>query len=205
MNFSTDRDLLAREPKLFTDLAVLAPPRVSVNDASVTGTTLTSASADFIAAGVEPGSVVLLAGTPHEVTARIDAQTLTVSLLRKSLSHAAIPGTQGTNLALVARSFEAHAALVKGALLELVRTDEDAIVSLTQMAYLETLGTLERLYASAGALLDGGWRDTLLLKADGYRRDFHAALRRASVLLDEDNDGFADRRVDLANVRLIRN
>lgn len=205
MNFSTDRDLLVMEPNVFTDAAIAAQTRLSVADAAVSGTTLTSAAADFAAAGIDAGSVVLIADVAHEVVGRDDAHTLTVSLPRAQLSDAPIPGPGGTGLSLVARTFAPQAALVHDALLRLIgidtddpdaTLDEDSVVSLSTMSHLETLGTLERLYASAGELIaPGGWRNTLLLKGDDYRRRFREALGRAAILLDADGDGHADRTV----------
>lgn len=204
MNFSTDRDLIISEPTVFDDLPLLAQQPVNVTDAAVAGTTLTSAAADFVAAQVEPGSVVLIAGVAHEVTARADAHTLTVSLLRARLSDPPIPGTQGEGLACVARTFAPQAALVHDALVALLGVDEDAIVSLSAMARLETLGTLERLYAGAGALAVGGWRNTFLLKADDYRRRFGESLRHARILVDLDGDGIAERTLQPGLIPLVR-
>ena len=73
MNFSTDRDLLALEPNVFNDVPLTSQRRLSVTDAAITGTTLASASADFVAAQVETGSVVLVNNNPLEVLARVDA------------------------------------------------------------------------------------------------------------------------------------
>ncbi len=199
MNFSTDRDLLVDEPALFNDVAYVGQQRLRVTDGAFDGTTLTSAAADFVASGVEPGGVVLIAGVPHEVIVRTDANTLGVSLLRLRLSDAPLPGVAGSNLEVIARTFAPQAGLVHDHLLRLLGLtgedggpDEDALVSLSVMARLEALGTLERVYSGAAALV--GDNDGVLLKAGDYRERFRWALRGAVVLLDLDGDGRADTR-----------
>ncbi|MEE9211375.1 MAG: hypothetical protein V3U29_01850 [Phycisphaeraceae bacterium] len=211
MNFSTDRDLLALEPNVFRDVPLLSQQRVSVTDAVVSGTTLTSATADFQAAGVDAGSVVLVSEVAHEVVARTDANTLTISLPRTSLIEASIPSGDGTNLAVVARTFAPQATLVHDVLLRLVGIDpndpdseitEDSIVSLGVLSRLEALGTLERVYSAALAL--AGDNSPLHEKTREYRRRFQAACASASVLIDLNGDGQADARRTLGVIRLRR-
>lgn len=211
MNFSTDRDLLMHEPSVFTDAPFVAQQRLHVTDGALSGTQLTSADADFEAAQVEAGSVVLVGRTPYEVVKRIDAQTLTVSLLRTRLSDEAIPGPEGTDLDVKARTFAPQAALMHDALLRLLGIDpsdpytpltEDAVVSLSVMARLEALGTLERIYSGAAAL--SGDNDQLHAKAREYGRLFHLAAAQSTVLVDVDGDGHADERRHLGLVRMKR-
>lgn len=214
MNFSSDRDLLVLEPGVFEALAAQGHQRVSVADAAVTGVTLTSAAADFAAGGVEAGFVALINGMAHEVVARVDAHTLTVSLPRARLSEAPAPGVQGSNLPLVVRTFSPQAKRVHDNLLQVLGIDpdapdpqrsEDQIVSLAVMSRLEALGTLERLYSAALALdEDYPYTHALVRKAIEYRRRFSQALRRSVVLLDRDGDGKADTRLDLGRVILER-
>lgn len=211
MNFSTDRDLLALEPGVFLDVPFAAQQRVSVSDGVLTGTTLTSAEADFEAAQVESGHVVLINRLAHEVIERVDAGTLTVSLLRARATGPAIPGAEGTGLSVKVRSFAAQAALVHDELLRLLGIDpddpeavldEDAVVSLSMMAQLEALGTLERVYTGAAALV--GDNETVSRKAQHYRRRFREALAQATVLIDTDGDGRANERRHFGLVRLLR-
>ena len=213
MNFSTDRDLLAMEPTLFHDVPWAGQERLAIDDAVVTDTTVASA-ADFAAAGIETGSVVLIAQRAHEVLARPDAHRLTVSLLRAQLSDPPLAGphADGQPQPLLARTFAPQAALVQDSLLRLLHIDpddtrpdaprEDAIVSLSVMSRLETLGTLERIFSGAAALT--GDNQTLLYKAGEYRRRFRRAAAQATVLPDTDGDGLADQRRHLGVARLHR-
>lgn len=212
MNFSTDRDLLALEPAVFTELSWAAQQRLSVSDGVLSGgTTLSSATADFEMAQVEVGSVVLVNDVAMEVIARTDANTLTVSLVRASLADEAIGGTDGSQLPVVARTLAPQAALVHDGLLQLLGIDaddpdpcltEDAIISLSLMAKLEAVGALERAYSGAAALV--GDNQGLLAKAQRWRTAFGQAVHSATVLLDVDGDGVVDEKRQLNVTRLVR-
>lgn len=211
MNFSTDRDLLLYEPTLFSDVPWVSQQRLSVTDGEVTGTTLASISADFELARVEAGSVVLIDKTPVEVIERIDAMTLTVSLLRARLSDAAIPPGDGSSKAVIVRTFVPQAELVCASLLRMLGLDcedpeqpldADAVVSLSLMARLESLGTLERIFSSAAALT--GDNDGLLFKAAEYRRRLLEAASRSPVQVDTNGDGLPDEKRYIGLSRLTR-
>jgi len=213
MNFSTDRDLLALEPNVFNDAPLTNQRRLTVTDAVIAGTTLTSASADFAAAQVESASVVVVDTIPLEVIERVDANTLTVSKPRVQTSDAAIPPGDGSALTLHVETFAPQAALVHDALLRMMGLDpedasapvtEDAIISISLMVHLETLGTLERVY-SASVALTGDNNPELIRRAELYRNRFASARERAVILLDADGDGRADTRLSLPTSRLVRN
>ena len=211
MNFSTDRDLLLYEPTLFNDLTWVSQQRLSVSDGDLTGTTLTSAQADFETAQVDAGSVLLVAQTPVEVVERIDAMTLTVSLVRARTSDAAIPPGDVALASVVVRTFAPQAELVSISLLRMLGLDADdpdqpldaeAVVSLSLMARLEALGTLERVFSSAAALT--GDNDTLLFKAAAYRRRLFEAASRCPVQIDTTGDGLTDEKRYIGVSRLTR-
>ena len=209
MNFSTDRDLLVLEPHVFVDVPMMSQQRLSVTDASLSGTTLTTATGDFAAAQVDAGCVLLFTDndTAVEVVSRTDANTVEVSLPRADPNTAPIPPAPGsfpngtTGLKVVARTFELQAATVHSLLLRLAGIDTDnpdepltadSIVSRSVMAHLEALGTLELTYAAAATIT--GDNDEVRAKADRYRKRFNDALREACVLLDLNGDGFADQQ-----------
>ncbi|MEM9294948.1 MAG: hypothetical protein AAGA57_04025 [Planctomycetota bacterium] len=214
--FSTDRDLLALEPEAFNDLAFFAQLRVSVNDAEVTQTDLTSVNANFETAQIEPGHIAVVDRHPCEVVARTDAMSLTLSALRTQTSDPAIPPTvQGAGLSLRIRTFAPQARLVGLDLLQALGVDpedataqaenrptEDAILSLNRMAQLEALGTLHRLYAAASAV--DTRQEAFLHKAEHYRSAFREALRKATVLIDVNQDGLPEERRSFAVAPLRR-
>jgi hypothetical protein len=211
MNFATDRDLLAYDPAVFNELPFAAQQRVCVDDAELSGTTLTSPSADFVLADVSVGSVVLIDAVPYEVIERLGAGSLTVSRLRSRLDDPPIPGTDAGPVTAVARTFEPQATLVHATLLRLLGIDpddhggdltEDAVLSLTLMARLEALGTLELAYASAATVT--GDNASLRAKAEQHRSRFQRELASARVLIDRNGDGLPDERRTLGVLRMSR-
>ncbi len=211
MNFSTDRDLLAIEPAVFEDVPFAAQRRLSVTDGSVSGNTLTSVAADFLSAQVDAGAVVLVGGVAHEVLTRTDANTLTVSLPRSHTTDPGIPGGDGVGLDVLAQTFSPQAELVHDGLLRLIGINPDdlgseltesTVLSVSLMARVEALGTLELVYSGAASLV--GDNDTLLMKAGEYRRRFRQACAGATLSLDTDGDGLADRRLSLGTIHFAR-
>lgn len=211
MNFSTDRDLLLYEPTLFNDVPWIAQQRLSVTDGDVTGTTLSSATADFETAQVDAGSILLVDKVPVEVISLTDSMTLTASLPRARTTDAAIPPGDGSSKSVIARTFAPQAELVCAALLRMLGLDSDdpdqpldadAVVSLSLMARLEALGTLERVFSSAAALT--GDNDGLLYKASEYRRRFAEAASRSPVQIDTNGDGLPDEKRYIGLSRLTR-
>ena len=214
MNFSTDRDLLLLEPRVFNDVAFIAQEFVHESDGAVSATTLTSVQADFEMADVDAGSVVLISQVPHEVVERIDANMLTISLPRARTSDVAVPGESGSSQEIIVRTFRQQAALVHDALLRMIGIDpddsggldEDAVISLNLMAKLEALGTLERVYSAAQLYDSMGETDNTYFreKADEYRSRFATARERATILIDVNQDGLAEERRRLGLIRLRR-
>lgn len=211
MNFSTDRDLLLYELTLFNDLPWVSQERLRVTDGEVTETTLTSAQVDFELAQIDTGSVLLIGKLAVEVVARVDPMTLTVSLPRTRTTDAAIPPGDRAVCTVIARTFAPQAALVCGSLLRMLGLDRDdpmqpldadAVVSLSLMARLETLGTLERVFSSAAALT--GDNDELLFKAAEYRRRFIQCASRSPVQIDTTGDGLPDEKRYIGVGRLTR-
>ena len=211
MNFSSDRDLLLYEPTLFNDLPWVSQQRLSVSDGDVVGTTLMSAQADFEAAQVDVGSILLVGSTPVEVLERVDESTVTVSMARTRTTDAAIPPGDVAAASVVHRTFAPQAALVCGSLLRMLGLDGDdpvqpldaeAVVSLSLMARLEALGTLERVFSSAAALT--GDNDVLLFKAAEYRRRLFEAASRCPVHIDTTGDGLPDEKRYIGVSRMTR-
>jgi len=211
MTFSNDRDLLAYEPALFTELPLAGQQRLRATDASVVGTTLSSGSADFDAAAIAAGHVVLLFETPCEVLERIDAHTLTVSRLRGSEEEPAIPPGDAANAEIRIRTFAPQARLVHEDLLRTLGIDRDnpaetlsasSVISLATVRQVEVLGTLALAYAAA--TVAGEDAPPIHAKATHYQRQFDRARRRAVVLIDTNGDGQPDLHRRPANITLTR-
>ena len=211
MNFSTDRDLLVYEPNVFADIPFPGQERFHATDASITGTTLTSTSADFAAAAVEGGSVVLINSIATEVVQRIDANTLSVSTLRSRLSDSLIGPGDTTGAEVIVRTFAPQAVLVHDELLRMIgivtndpkfSLSQDDIVSESVMSRLEALGALHRIYSGAATVV--GENEQLWRKADEYQRRYQTACRQAIVWLDTDGDGKGDLRKHFGVGELVR-
>jgi hypothetical protein len=211
MNFSTDRDLLIYEPTLFQDVPWASQERAHVTDAVTSGTTLTSVNGDFASAAVGVGHVVMIDQTPYEVISRLSSTELKISRLRARLTDEALPVPPGSEQVAIVRTFEPQAAMLHEQLLHLLglesergsaRVTEQAIISVSVMARLEALGTLERVFSGAAAMT--GDNEALHRKATEYREQFAHALRRATILLDVDGDGRVDQRRSFSDPRLTR-
>jgi len=213
MAFATDRDLLIAEPNVFRDLPMLSQQRLVTDDAHVTGVTLTSPTADFAEARVDAGGVVVLDGTAIEVVQRIDANTLSVSMIRGVNDALAIPPGDRVGATVQARTFEPQIERIHRELLERIGIGTggeqretswtiDMIVSVDRMVELETLGTLSRIYVMAQAMT--GDNGPLCNRANHYQRRFDQLMQRTHIRLDPGGDGRVDLTVPLGRVRLQR-
>lgn len=201
--FATDRDLLVLEPRLFFDIAWTAQKRIDATGGSIdaAGTTLTLAGVDFAAQGVGPGSVVLAAGAPLEVIARVSPTQLSVSRLREGASASAVPATPGSALKIVVQTFAPQLALVHDQVLRMLGIEpgapaapgtptEAAITNPRSLALLEALGALHLIFAAAAALV--GPDSPHWIKAQMYRQRMATERQRARAELDLDADGLPD-------------
>jgi hypothetical protein len=186
-NFSTDSDLLAREPGVFAELPFAGQTKLRVTDANISGSTVTSTTGGFNR--LSAGDAVLFGEAAFAIAAIVNNNTLTL---------AAIPSgvTGGT---MYVRTFAPQARLVHQELMRVIGIDTDdpdqalgesAIVSVSLMKDLEVLGTLARAYTAA-ITLTGGTR-AVKDKAERYGRLFVRSLLGAAVLIDLDGDGYPD-------------
>ncbi|MDP1663408.1 MAG: hypothetical protein Q8L55_15970 [Phycisphaerales bacterium] len=204
--FATDIDLLVIEPSLFAEVG-WSGQRTVAAAGTLSGTTLTLASADLVAAGVEAGCVVLMNGVPLEVVSRTSATVLSVSLVRWGRTGPAIPPVGLTSGACEVYTFRPQTALAHRVVLRLLGLSEatpvptvsgsdgtalgeSAMVNSADAAMFEALVALHTIYASAGALAPAG--SGLATKAEQYRRRAGAERARLSALIDTNGDGLAD-------------
>lgn len=204
--FTSDRDLLILEPRLFFDVAWTAQRLVDLSTAAINtaGDTLTAAAGNFAALNILPGMVAIVAGTPLEITQRIDATTLRVSRLRASDTDPAIPAAPGTNLKLTVHTFRPQMQIVHDQLLRMLGIEpsppvtnpptaaltESAIVNSRAIALAEALGTLHLVYTAAAAVV--GTDSPMWAKALMYRDRFAAERRRLVAEIDLNADGLPD-------------
>lgn len=211
MPFARDRDLLPFEPNLFRDIAWAGQRRIDLPSATRTGTTLIATGADFVAAEITTGAVVVHAGVTLEVIDRFSATQLTISLLREAPNSPAIPPAPAANAPLTITSFTPQIAVVHEALLRALGiepTDPAATPSATDitnpaaLARVEALGALHLIFTAAAATADD--RSVLRTKADLYRDRFAALRRRLAVGVDLDGDGLPDATRRVNTLHLLR-
>lgn len=193
--FITDRDLLAYEPHLFIDLPISGQQSVEVSDASVNGTTLTTATGGL--ASLAAGDVLVLTGDGLEpLTLALESVT-DDSTGELANVPAELGGMSG--LTVSARSFRPQVELTHAELMRRLSLDPDdpaqlldesSVVSVSLVKCLEALGTLKAVFEAGQRL--GGDNEHVLAKAGHYARRYEAALRSAAVLIDTDGDGVAD-------------
>ena len=203
-----DRDLLVVEPTVFVGAAAVATTLLSVADAEVSGTSLTSATADFEANDIDEGHVAVVDGVPVEVVNRVADTQLSISLPRVSIEDGLIPPGDGTGLAFAVLTFERLIEQMQRELLKRVGVDGDhpidpldetAILNPATVGRVLALRVIASAFAHAAALnpLDA----SLAERASHSRDAAERSLLQTVVVLDKDGDGIADatRRLDVTS------
>ncbi len=210
MTFSNDQHLLRFEPLLLTDIDWPEVAIIDLTDAVTTGTTLTSATADFEDAGVQPGMIGILGVANVIEVISIDAAgQLTVSRPRANDEADVLPPGDGSSQALTIFSFEAIRTVVSQHIQDrlLGGSDElaaEQIVVNDQLKAAECLGVLSTIYRIAAEDASSSNPDNQRLKATYYSQQFKQKLNQLRVSIDLDGDGVADGFRDLGNIRYIR-
>lgn len=194
-----DRDLLIREPSLFLDASSVGTSMLSATDGVLSGTTLTSASSDFVAQGIELGHVVVVSGEALEVVSRTDANRLVVSKPRASTTDARIAPGDGSTLTLEVITFARLIGEVEAWVLgafgidasdPVTPLDETAILNPQEVEPLIALRAIARAFAVASALAPTD--SSLSQRAVLYAGLAAEARRQAKAVIDLDGDGIAD-------------
>jgi len=203
--FTTDRNLLILEPRLFHDVGWSAqtlinlPGAASINAA---GTTLTVTGADLAALGIDTGAVVLVAGAALEVISRQSATQALVSRPRAHRDDPSIPAQPGSGLSLLVHTFRPQIGVVHAQLLRALGLErgespgldgsvtEAQVTNPHDLALVESLGVLHIVFAAAAALVTDNslhW-----VKAQMYRQRFAEERHRARAMIDLDHDSRPD-------------
>ena len=201
MPLITDRDLLLIEPTAFTAAAAAATNIITVADAAVSGTTLSSATSDFAAAGVDAAHVAVFDGDALEIVSRLSATQLDISRPRASIDDEKIAPPAGSNKTLKINSF---ARLIDRTQKELLWSlgmhaddpvqplNADNIINSLALKQAIALRVLAQAFAAASAIdLDS---DSLLARSLLYGARGLAAVASLYVHVDLDGDGTADEK-----------
>jgi hypothetical protein len=199
MPLIADVDLLLIEPSLFIDGAAASTNLLTVTDGEVSGTALSSASADFVAANVDVGHVAVINGEALEILDRVSGTQLHVSRPRVQSTDDPIPPPDSTGQTLAINTFARLIDQTQRDLFQILALreddpdlplDEDEIVNVGPVGRLIALRTIERGYALASAAdVDDG---ALAARARHYTDLADKFAMSLTVLLDLDGDGRAD-------------
>lgn len=210
MALVTDRDLVVFEPNVFRDVAFTAQTRARTEDAALSGTVLTSASAQFATVRVDQGAVAVVDNMTLEVVERISETSLSVSVLRAEPELPLVPPAEGTGLSLRISSFDIQIAEAESRVTRSLGVDgwesqsESALTVLAEagVVRLIALGTLELVYAAASSRTETS--DPFWARSSWYGQRARAELRRVCARLDTDGDGLVDRVRRVQPARLVR-
>jgi len=209
----TDRDLLALDPTVFlsTGAGGVATSLYSSTDAGVSGSTLTSAAADFATRNITTGHVAVVNGAAVEVLSRTSGTVLEVSLPRVTKDEAAITPGNGSSLAMNVLSF---ARLIGQEQTRLLRElgadiedpeqplDETAVVNAAAVGGLIAQRVIHAAFAQAAA------RDpssaSLAARALMWLGSVTRAEASLVALIDLDGDGWPEMRRHLRAPRWVR-
>ena len=209
----TDRDLLALDPTVFlpTGAAGIATVLHASSDAAVSGSTLTSASADFAARGIDEGHVAVVNGAAVEILGRTSGTVLEISLPRPGEDDPAILPGDGSGLSLTVLSLARLIAQHQSALLAELglgpagnpwSLDETALVNADAVGVVLGQRIVREAFAQAAA------RDptdaSLQARADLWSRSLGRAEASLVALIDVDGDGLADILRHLRVPRFVR-
>lgn len=214
--FSNDVDVLKYEPALFGELHLPSQVQASGTDAVLSGTMLTAAGANFLAAGIEAGGVVSLRSTDGsldgacEIVSVDSATQLTVSVLRSDASGPAIAPPVGGAVSyristLAPQAVEAafrlteHFGIRPGNPASEIAVED--LVDTEGLRRTSALAVIAQVYAMWANSSQG---DPLRQKSSHYQKLFEQARQRCHLTVDLGSDGVTDVRRVGGVVRLVR-
>jgi hypothetical protein len=199
MSLIADVDLLLVEPSIFTAAAAAATSLLSAADAATSGTTLTSASSNFVAAGIDGSHVAVVGSEALEIVERLSATQLAVSRPRAQATDQQIAPPAGSGQTFQIISFARLIDQTQADLLSALGVDEhdpdlpldeSDVVNPAPLARLIALRSIERAFSLASAIDPDD--DSLPNRAAHYSALADEVAASTAVLLDLDGDGEAD-------------
>jgi len=213
--FCQDRDLLSVEPIIFLVSGFPSQELAAGSDGVLSGTTFTSASCDFEAAGTQPGMVLCTyttcpsEGRALEILAVQSATTLTVSVLRGDDEATSVPPPSGQNLSFYIRTYNSQVRTTSSMLSEKLRqlaevagidtADYADSAQLRITAVYAALGDIFVARAENAAAYDANW-----IKARHYCNESRRLQLQLRLVVDADGDGLAEQTRTLGNMTLRR-
>lgn len=216
VTFSSDVDVLKYEPSLFGDLHLPSQVQASGTGATLNGTTLTAAQADFIASDVQAGGVAYLRSADgsldgaYEIVSVDSATQLTVSVLRADAASPAVAPPIGGEVSYRISTLAPQAVDAAFQLTEHFGIPPgdpageiavESLVGIEGLRRASALLVISKVYATwAGRDDDECFSRKSLL----YQQLFEKARQRCRVNIDLGSDGAANIRRVGGVVRLVR-
>ncbi len=204
VRFSSDIDILKREPVLFGELHLPSQVLTQGTGAELSGTTLTDGAGSFTDTGVEVGGVIYLKSADgaldgaYEIVAVNSATELAVSVLRADTADSPVAPPQASDVSYRISTFAAQATEAAFQLTEYFGiqpgnpTSEittENIVDMEGLRRASVFLVISGVYATWANRIasEGHWRKSL-----HYRQLFEKARQRCRLSIDLGTDGIAD-------------
>lgn len=204
VQFSSDVDILKYEPVLFGQLHLPWQVLARGTSASLSGTTLTDDTVDFVAAGIEAGHVVYLQSADavldgaYEVVSIDSSTQLTVSVLRADNDANPVAPPPAGDVSYRISTFGPQASEAAFQLTEYFgiqpgapasSTTADDIVDTEALCRVSVFAVISAAYAmwAGQKVCQEFWTKSL-----HYRQRFEKARQRCHISIDLGADGIAD-------------
>jgi hypothetical protein len=216
VRFSSDVDILKYEPILFGELHLSWQVLASGSGATLDGTTLTDAAADFASRRVEAGGVVHLKSADgaldgaYEIVSVDSATELTVSVVRADVADDPVAPPQGSDISYRISTFAPQATEAAGELTEhfgIRPGDPGSEIGVENILDTEVLRRVSTFSVIARVLaMWAGHGDSqgLWSKSVHYRQLFERARQRCRLTIDLGHDGAPDIVRIGGAIRLVR-
>ncbi len=214
--FSNDADILKYEPILFGELHLPGQVLAAGTGGTLSGTTFTASSGDFVSASVLCGGVVYLQSAEgvlegaYEIVSVDSATQLTISVVRADSNDEPIAPPAANDISYRISTFGPQASEVGFQLTEYFGIgpgnpasdyDADDVLDASVLKRASVFAVIASVYAmlASKAEDENFWKKSL-----HYQRLFEKARERCRLSIDVGSDGLADVTKVGASVRLVR-
>jgi hypothetical protein len=216
VSFSNDADILKYEPVLFGQLHLPWQVLAAGTAGTLSGTTFTAGSADFVSAQVSAGGVIYLRsadGLPdgaYEIVSVDSATQLTISVIRSDSTSLAVAPPAASDITYRVSTFGPQAGEVGFQLTEYFGIRPGNPASTYEVEDVLDTDVLKRasvfaVISSVYAMLASKDKDeNFWKKSTHYQSLFERARERCRLSIDAGSDGAADITKSGASIKLVR-
>jgi hypothetical protein len=216
VSFSNDADILKYEPALFGELHLPWQVLAAGTGGTLSGTTFTAGSADFVSAQVLAGGVINLRSADglldgmYEIVSVDSATQLTISVVRSDSNVPAVAPPAASDITYRVSTFGPQAGEVGFQLTEHFGIRPGNPASIYEVEDVLDTDVLKRasvfaVIASVYAMLASRAKDeNFWKKSTHYQALFERARERCRLSIDAGSDGVVDVTKSGASVKLVR-